>query len=258
MHCPNCKGSISAYNFFREKTCPACGEALKKVPTWDQVRDTTILFAEDKGYIFWSLVYMLTVVIVAFFEQIFGTGRLFDYIGDHQFRFLFFSWFGGQIIEYIAKANVEATAARNKFIFKLPAYLRNFRKFTNIMVFLGMGLTVYWQISYPNIIEWMPSLTIIVGVMVGLAWSIMGIFLTEDHLNDKRIRYYMEEMRIGRVKYFNRIGAIFIGTIFLCGILFYKLVTTSGLWFYIYNSRIVYDTMTFFTQYFGWVKKFAR
>jgi len=258
MHCPNCKGSISAYNFIREKTCPACGEKLKKMPTWDQVKETTISFAEDKGYIFWSLVYMLSTVVIAFFEQIFGEGRLFDFIGNHQLRFLFFSWFGGQVIEYIAKANVEVTSVRIKFIFKPPRYLRNFRKFTNFMVYLGIGLTVYTQWRYPNYIDWMPSLTIIVAVFVCLAWAIMGLFLTEDDMNDKRIRYFMEEMRIGRVRYYNRVGAIYVGAIFLSGILYYKLVTTSGLWFYIYNSRIIYNTMTFFTQYFGWVKKFAR
>ncbi len=258
MHCPNCKGSISAYNFFAEKTCPACSEPLKKMPTWQQVRETTISFAEDKGYIFWSLVYGLTTVVVAFFEQIFGSGRLFDFISGHQLRFLFFSWFGGQVIEYIAKANVEVTAVRNKFIFKPPRYLRRFSNFTNFIVYLVIGLILHGSIQFPNYIDWMPSLTIIVAILVCLAWAIMGIFLTEDDMSDKRIRYFMEEMRIGRARYFNRIGAIYIGAIFLCGVLYYWLVTTAGLWFYIYNSRIVYNTITFYNQYFGWVKQFAR
>lgn len=258
MQCPSCRGSISAYNFFREKTCPACGEKLKKMPTWDQVKETVISFAEDKGYIFWSIVYFIVTIVIAFFEQIFGTGRLFDWIGDHEIRFLFFSWMGGQVMEYVAKANVEVTAVRNKFIFKPPRYLRTFRKFTNFMVFLGIGLTAYAEIRWPNYIEVFPAFTILTATAVCLAWAIMGLFLTEDDMNDKRIRYFMEEMRIGRVRYYNRIGAIYVGAMFLAGIAYYKMVTTSGLWFYIYNSRIVYDVMTFWKQYFGWVKTFAR
>jgi hypothetical protein len=258
MQCPSCKGSISAYNFFREKTCPACGEKLKKMPTWDQVKESVISFAEDKGYIFWSIVYLVATIVIAFLEQIFGSGRLLDWTGDHQFRFLFFATLGGQVIDYIARANVEVTAVRNKFIFKPPRYLRNYRRMTNFMVMLGLAVSAYAMYEYPNYLEPMPIITLCVAILVCFGWAIMGIFLTEDDMNDKRIRYFMEEMRIGRVRYYNRMGAIYIGATFLCGVLYYKLVTTSGLWFYIYNSRFVYDVMTFWKQYFGWVKAFAR
>jgi hypothetical protein len=86
----------------------------------------------------------------------------------------------------------------------------------------------------------------------------MGLILTEDDMNDKRVRYFMEEMRIGRVKYYHRAAAIYIGGIALAGIAYYNLVRVSGLWFYIWNSRFVYDVVTFWTTYFSWVKKFQR
>lgn len=41
-------------------------------------------FAEDKGYIFWSVVYFIGVWVIAFFEQIFVSGALFDYISAHE------------------------------------------------------------------------------------------------------------------------------------------------------------------------------
>ena len=258
MRCANCRGSVSAVNFFIEKKCPACGEPLKRMPTKEQVRETLVSFAEDKGYIFWSIVYMVVLYVVGFVDQIMGKGGLFEYAVQHKFRTMLCAVYSGSIIDYVAKANVEVTAVRNKFIFRPPSYLRNYRRWTNIFLVAGFGMTVYAQIKWPGYIEPIPSLTIICGTMLGLIWAIMGLALTDDDMNDKRIRYFCEEMRIGRVKYFHRAAAIYIGGITLAGILYYNLVRISGLWFYIYNSRLVYSLVTFFTQYFGWVKKFQR
>lgn len=258
MQCPECKGSVSAYNFFKEKTCPACGAELKRVPTWNQVRETAISFAEDKGYIFWSLVYIVVVIVAAFVEQLTYEGLLFDYIGAYWFRFLLCAFYSGSVADYIIKANVEVTAVRNKFIFKPPRYLRAFRNWTNFFVYLGVAVTLYLQYQFPNYISFLWVLAIVVSVLVGLGWSVMGLLLTEDDLNDKRIRYFMEEMRIGRVRYFHRVALIYLGGITLAGIAFYNLIQISGLWWFIYNSRFVYDLITFFTQYFGWMKKFSR
>jgi len=258
VRCPNCKGSISTYNFIKEKTCPACGEKLKKMPTREQLREFFIWFAEDKGYIFWAIAYWITVWVVSFFELAFGEGVLFDYITDHNFRFLFMAVWSGSMIDYIAKANVEVTAVRNKFIFRPPRYLRNYRRWTDIFLVLGLIGAGYLQYRYPNYISPLVLFTFIPTFMVCLLWAIMGVFLTEDDMNDKRIRYFLEEMRITRVRKYQRAGAIYIGGLFLAGVLYYNLVRISGLWFYIWNSRIVYDTVTFFNQYFGWVKKFAR
>ncbi len=258
MKCPNCKGSISTYNFFKEKHCPACGELLKKMPTKEQLTETLVAFAEDKGYIFWSIVYLVVVWAVSFFEQIFGTGVLFDYITKHEIRFLILAVYSGSIIDYAVKANVEVTAVRNKFIFRPPLYLRAYRRWTNIFVVLGVGLSAYALIQCPNYFSILPVVTFLTSFCLCLLWAIMGLALTEDDMNDKRIRYFMEEMRIGRVKYYHRASAIYIGGIFLAGVTYYWLVHISGLWFYISNSRFVYNLMTFLTQYFGWVKTFIE
>jgi hypothetical protein len=258
MHCPSCKGWISTYNFLREKKCPACGETLKRMPTKEQVKETLISFAEDKGYIFWSIVYYFAVIIISFFEAIFGTGQILDYISDHWFRFLFLAAWSGSVIDYIAKANVEVTAVRIKFIFKPPRYLRNFRRWTNMGVLLGFGFSGYVIYRWPNYVGILPTVTFLTTFTVATMWAILGLFLTEDDMNDKRIRYFLEEMRVGRVKYYHRAAGIYVGGVFVSGILYYKLVQISGLWFYIYNSRVVYDVITFWTQYFGWVKAFAR
>jgi hypothetical protein len=258
MQCPECKGSISAYNFFREKHCPACGAVLKRMPTWPMVKETVISFAEDKGYIFWAVVYIVVVNVAAFFEAIIGHGILFDYLAEHGFKFLLCAAYTGSFFDYIVKANVEVTAVRNKFIFKPPRYLRHFRNWTNIFAYLGLGLGLYAQYQWPNYISFLWTISITVSVCVALIWAIMGLILTEDDMNDKRIRYFMEEMRIGRVKYYHRASLIYIGGIAVAGITYYNLVRISGLWFYIWNSRPVYDTVTFFTTYFAWVKKFQR
>ena len=257
MRCPHCKGSISAYNFFREQKCPACGEKLKKMPTKEQVKEMLIFFAQDKGYIFWSLVYLMVVWVVAFFEQIFGTGLLGDYVLEYKFRSLLLAAYSGSIIDYIAKANVEVTAVRIKFIFRPPRYLRNFRNLTNFAVVVGFGLAIYAEVRWPNYIAVLPTITLLTSFTVGLVWALMGLALTEDDLNDKRIRYFMEEMRIGRVKYYHRASAIYVGGVFLAGVLYYKLVNISGLWWYIMSARFIYDTVTFFKTYFGWVKTFV-
>lgn len=283
MQCPHCKGSISLYNFVREKKCPACGEKLKRMPTKEQIKESLISFSEDKGYIFWSIIYFIGIWIIAFFEQIFGTGALFDYISFYKFRFIVLSIFAGSIIDYYAKANVEVTAVRNKFIFKPPRYLRAYRRWTNIFLILAFGLTAYIVFQWPelvydpkpvpkydvnaarniavfvrniNVNSILPLVTFLTAIFLCLIWSIMGLILTEDDMNDKRIRYFMQEMRVERVRYYHRASATYIGGIFVASAVFYQLVHISGLWFYIYNSRIVYNTVTFFNQYFGWVNTF--
>ena len=256
MRCPSCKGSISITNFLRERTCPACGEKLKRMPTREQVKETLISFSEDKGYIFWSIVYIFVVWVIAFIEQIVGTGELFDYVTNHNYRFFILAVFSGSIIDYYAKANVEVTAVRNKFIFKPPLYLRNYRRWTNIFLLIGFGLSYFLLTRYPGYISVLPMITFMTTLSLCLAWAIMGLAVSEDDMNDKRIRYFFDEMRISRVKYYHRASAIYIGGLFVAGIAFYILVRISGLWWYIYNSRVVYNSITFFKNYFGWAKQF--
>lgn len=257
MRCPECKGSLSIANFFKEKECPACGAALKRMPTKEQLKETLISFAEDKGYIFWALVYILVVWTIAFFDQILGGGGLFDYISDHGFRFFFLAFWSGSIIDYYAKANVEVTAVRNKFIFRPPIYLRRFRFWTNVAAMAGIGLSIYLLNRWPGYITPLPMVTFVTTFLLCLVWAIMGIMVSEDDMKDKRIVYFLREMRVERTKRYNRGGAIYIGGLFLAGITFYKLIHISGLWWYISNARIVYNLITFFNNYFAWVHQFT-
>jgi len=257
MRCQNCKGSISLTNFLWDKTCPACGEKLKRMPTKDQIKETLISFSEDKGYIFWSIAYIFTVWIISFVEQIVGSGELFDYITEHNYRFFFLAVFSGSIIDYYAKANVEVTAVRNKFIFKPPLYLRRYRLWTNMFLLFGFATSYYLLTNFGGYISTLPMITFITTLWLCLAWAIMGFLVSEDDLNDKRIRYFFEEMRISRVKYYHRASAIYIGGLFVAGITYYILVRISGLWWYIYNSRFIYNSITFWKNYFGWVKQFT-
>lgn len=251
----------------------------------DQIRETMISFAEDRGYIFWALVYLIVVVIVGFFEQLFYEGAILNYIDNYKFRFLLLAALAGSVFDYYVKANVEVTAVRNKFIFKPPIYLRNFRRWSNIALFLAFALTTYLTMRWPEYVydsqlvknydinvernryvvksfihinSVLPLFTLLASFLLCLVWAFMGLFLSEDDMNDKRIRYFMEEVRVRRAKYFNRAGVIYIGGFFLASILFYKLIHVQGLWFYIWNSRIVYNSVTFFSQYFGWVNTFIK
>ena len=245
MRCPHCKGSLSAYNFFRDKHCPACGEKLKKMPTKEQLKETAISFAEDKAHLFWALVYIVVVYIISFFEAIFGNGVLFDYVTDHWIRFYFVAFYSGHIINYFAKANVEVTAVRNKFIFRPPLYLRRFRNYTNLGLILGLALSIYTLYRF------------LTSFVLCLVWAIMGLALTEYDMEDKRINYFMKEMRVERVKKLNRASAFYLGGIFVAVVGYYWLVRISGLWFYITNARFIYNVTKFFKDYFGWVERFV-
>ena len=257
MRCPHCKGSISTYNFFKEKHCPACGEKLKKVPTREQIKESLISFSEDKGYIFWAVVYYVSLWVISFFEAIFYSGVLFDYVSGHWFRVIILSVYAGSVIDYYAKANVEVTYVRNKFIFRPPVYLRRFRNYTNFGLVVGLGFSVYILVKWPNYVGIVPTVTFITSFVLCLVWAIMGIFLTEDDMQDKRIRYFMTEMRVERVRKYNKISAIYIGALFVAVVIYYWMVNISGLWWYIYNSRMVYNIAKFFKDYFGWVEKFV-
>ncbi len=258
MRCHECKGSISLTNLLREKKCPACGATLRRMPTKEQIRESLISFAEDKGYIFWGLVYIAVVWVVGIFEQIFGSGALYDYVSDHWIRTFFLAAWSGSIIDYYAKANVEVTAVRNKYIFKPPLYLRRFRRWTNTFLILGIALSVYVDVRWPNYISFLPTVTFLTTFCLCLVWAVLGLMVTDDDFKDKRIAYFMQEMRVRRARYYQRASAIYIGGIFVASVVFYWLVHISGLWWYIYNSRLVYNLATFWKNYFAWTEKFAR
>ncbi|NQU05388.1 MAG: hypothetical protein HQ568_04780 [Calditrichaeota bacterium] len=258
MRCQHCKGSVSTYNFFKEKQCPACGKQLKKMPTKEQLREIAISFAEDKGHIFWALVYIVVIYVVSFFEQIFWKGILFDYVTDHWIRFYIIAGFSGNIIDCFAKANVEVTNVRNKYIFRPPLYLRRFRNYTNVAAVLGLALSAYIIYRWPNFIGILPTFSFITAFVLCFAWAILGLMLSDYDMDDKRIRYFMTEMRVERVRKLNRASAIYIGGIFVSGVIFYWLVNISGLWFYISNSRVVYNFTKFLSDYFGWVDTFVN
>jgi len=248
------------------------------MPPKEVLKETVIAFAEDKGYLFWSIVYLFTVTIVSFFEQFIGTGGLFDYISGYKMRFFIYAFFSGSIIDYVIKANVEITSVRNKFIFKPPIYLRRFRNWTNIAVILGLASPILIMIYWPGIIHMniypeyfveythpkmfgihvLTAYTFLPSFIICLVWSFLGLMLTERDMNDRRIAYFMREMRVERVKRLHRGSVIYLGGIFVAGIIYYKLIHISGLFFYIWNSRVVYNFVKFFREYFGWVEDFAR
>lgn len=256
MRCPHCRGSLSAYNFFKEKHCPACGEKLKKMPTKEQLKEMAISFAEDKAHIFWALVYIVVVYVFSFVEAIFASGVLFEYVTDHWIRFYLIAFYSGMIIDFIAKSNVEVTAVRNKFIFRPPLYLRRFRNYTNLGLIVGLGLSGYTLYCWPSYISILPTVSFLTSFVLCLVWAIMGLILTEDDMQDKRIKYFMTEMHVERVHKLNRFSAIYLGGIFVSCVGYYWLVHISGLWFYITNARFIYNFTRFLKDYFGWVGKF--
>lgn len=278
MKCFECRGSVSFNNVIREKVCPSCGAKLMRMPTKEVLKETLIAFAEDKGYLFWSIVYLFVITFVSFFEQFVGTGGMFDYISEYKARFFFYAFFSGSIIDYVIKANVEVTSVRNKFIFKPPIYLRRFRRWTNFAVIIGLSLPIlimyfwpgyihvsivpeyFYEFSKPKMfgIHVLTAYAFLPAFLICLIWSILGLMLTERDLADKRIAYFMREMRVERVKRLHRGSVIYIGGLFVASIIFYKLIHISGLFFYIWNSRVVYNFVKFFKEYFGWVSEFTN
>jgi len=227
------------------------------MPTKEVLKETAIDFAKDRGYIFWMLVYLLMIIFIGLFEQILNKGIIYSWIGQSKWTFLFTAFITGSMVDYIIKANVEVTAVRNKFIFKPPIFLRRFRFFTNFSLIIGVAFAgwVYWK--YPSFITVLPIMTFIPTFIICLFWAVMGLFLTEKDLEDKRIRYWTEEMRVSRVWRLHRVGLIYIGGLTIGGIIYYKLIQISGLWWYITQSRIYYNLTRFFKEYFAWTHKFV-
>ncbi|MBT7789990.1 MAG: hypothetical protein HN757_14010, partial [Calditrichaeota bacterium] len=142
------------------------------MPTKEQLKETLISFSEDKGYLFWAFVYVAVIWMTALFQQIFGSGVIWDYITEHEFRFIFLAFFTGSIADYLVKANVEVSAVRNKYIFKPPLYLRRFRGWTNTFFILGLALSTYIQIRWPGYVGILPTFTFITSFMLCTIWAL--------------------------------------------------------------------------------------
>jgi len=227
------------------------------MPTKEVIRETAIDFAKDRGYIFWTLVYLLFIPFIGLFEQIFYQGLIFEWITHSKFIFLVTAFITGSVLDFIIKANVEVTAVRNKFIFKPPIYLRRFRLWTNVSVVLGLALAGYSYWLASSFTSVLPIMTFVTSFVICLAWSVLGLFLTEKDLEDKRIRYFFQEMRVERSRRLNRAAVIYFSGMTISSIIFYKLIKISGLWWWIENSRIYYDITKFLKDYFSWTHKFV-
>lgn len=209
---------------------------------------------KDKGTLFWSIWFLISLILIGVTELFFGHSYLLGYFGSNPLIAILSVFFGGMLIDMVMKINLTMRLPFGAdFLIKERKQIRNIRKATNGAIILGLIYALVYA-GPTTFLLYFNSYVLIIGWWLALSWSITGLFIDPRLMEDTRIRYFMDE-RLGVIslRRYRKIGTLMIGALVLIAIIFNVLMATTTIWLKISNIPVVGNMIRFSKAYFGWL-----
>lgn len=246
--------------------CPYCGEPLPEPGFWFKFMEGFTEYLQDKGAVFWGVLFAFIIIFVGIFDMLLGEGHLFNYIAHNPLLSIAMIVFGGMLITMYVKVVLPLRIPYGtEFLLKERLAIRNIRKFTHIAVIAGVLISLL-LIEHRMFISWtdiklrshhIPSFLaylVVIGWFLGLAWSVAGLFINPKWLDDFRFRYYVDErLGVTSLKKYRKLGTVYIGVLVLTLILYYVMLQIPNKREGIQNMAIIGSIILLVKTYFSWL-----
>lgn len=250
--CPKCE--MPVMKIPANWKCPHCSERLPDPTRWQRFTEGFGEYMENKGVIFYSILFLILLIIVIVPDIIFSHGFLLSYILDNMILAMASIFFAGMLITMVMKVMLPLRImGGGDFIMRERQMIRHFRKWTIIGLIIAVLFCLI--VLKPSMFTaYFPSYLIVIGWFLALTWSVLGILMNPQWLEDVRFRAFLEE-RLGVIslRRFRKLCTIFVGVLMSTLVIYYLLLQVQGIWQSIENSAIIGTVILFIKQYFAWL-----
>ncbi len=252
MKCTHCGTNV--VNIPINWKCPHCGEQLPELGFWARFSDGLSEYLQEKGAIFWGIIFAIILIFIGIPEMVFGNGYLLKYIMGNFLFAAIMIFYGGMIITMYMKIvlPLHLPFGGGNFIIRERATIRNYRKGTHIAAIAGILTSIFWLGPW-MFLAYFPSYILVISVFLGMAWSIGGLFFDPKQIEDVRFRGYLELLGVTSLKVLRKTCVLIVSALFLAIVGYWILSQIPGLWQKIGNWGIVGVFVHFFTTYMGWL-----
>jgi hypothetical protein len=217
--------------------CPACGYVVKRIPTLKDVREFWADFLHGRGLAFWSFISLVILAVVGMLELSFGKGVMTTYLLKHWFITLVTGVFLGTVLDLVARSNVEIRDLASKITGRLPRALRIWRRGTNIMLLVGVGLSLL--IMHPKgLFEYPPAFAFLSVFFLCCFWAGYSFLLTDEFARDTKLQAFFKRLGVEFVHDLRRTSLYYIMGAILSVVVFLTLNSINGLWFWVSSNPI--------------------
>lgn len=249
--CPSCQTVVTKVPV--NWKCPHCSERLPDPTKWELFVEGLVAYLQEKGMIFWSLTLLVLLLATGGAEMVLGEGYLLSYIGGNFLFSLLMIFFGGMLIDMIAKINLPLRLLTGTdFIFKERITIRNVRKATNVAALLGL-ITAVILVGPTGFFLYFPAYIVIIAWWLAMGWSIVGLFMDPRLMEDTRLRIFMERLGVLSFKQYRKMATPMIGGLTIIAVAFIILLNTHKLIAKIVSFGPLGESIKFAKAYFGWL-----
>ena len=253
MRCPHCKAYVPFDS--KLKACAACGTEIIKKPFLEDILNMFAELAADKNFIFWGFAAMIMSLIAGGIEFAVGKGDLLGFFEGKVFYSMLLFIFWGFIIDLVVKANAQIRIASKTLILKERRILRIFRLGTNLSFIAGILLSIIW-IGPGRVFECFAGMSIITIGTIGLFWALEGMFFTEEHFEDHRVRNFFKFLGVRHPHPYRVMSAFYLSGITLALVIYWGLRMFPSIFANIYNSWLVQSTIKFVLEFLSYFPAF--
>lgn len=252
MKCPHCKTNVSKIPV--NMKCPFCNETLPEPGFWFNFFEGLNEYLVEKGFVFWSIVVLILLLLLGGITKIFGSGLLLGYFGKHFLTAAVTILYAGVIITRYMRVSLRLRLpyGGGDYILKERKVIRNIRTGNHVALIIGFLVCLFW-LGPREFLAHFPYYVLIISWFLILSWAIAGLYLDPRMSEDVRFRYYMERLNITRLKLHRKRCVWMIGILFIIAIMYSVILIIPEILTYIVNWWVIGSVIQFFKTYLGWI-----
>jgi|GEM_PF-3028415 hypothetical protein len=251
MKCLNCKGDVPPG--YKGQTCPSCGEALpRKRPVWRDLGERISSFTEDRGYLFWLIVFSLLLFFVAVFENLLADGVLAHLLDGYKFISLLMFLYAAAHLQILRNINTVFRPGYPGPYWIDRLIIKNFKRGTNYALIAGFIISLI-IVGPLNFLELLPAYIFLPTLFSTLFWSIQAFRVDDREFTDAKVQSYFEFLGIRRLREWRQVSGVYLIGIVVSGGVFYGLSHIPGLWWKIKADPTLNEIIALASGLFNWV-----
>jgi len=237
------------------QTCPSCGEALpRRRPVITEWTERAFAFSDDRGFLFWLLIFSLLIAFLAALEHLLGGGELARLLDQHKFISILMLLYTAGLLKIVRNVNSVFRPGYPGPYWTDRLIIKKFRRGTNRLLILGLIVSLFIVGPF-NIFELMPAYILIVSLFLALFWSVESFRVDDKEFLDAKVLSYFNYLGVRKLRIWRQVSGVYLIGLIVSAAIFYGLYHVPGLWWMIKENPTLNEIIDIFNGLFSWVPR---